>query len=886
VKVALSARTVISPKVIVSAVYVASMFMNIMDSTVVNVALPTLSRYFAVPVASVSGVVTAYLVTLAMAMPASGWLGDRFGARRVMLGAICLFTAASAMCGLATSLPELVAFRALQGFGGGVLVPVGMAMMYRAFPPAERIRANRLLFVPTLLAPALGPVIGGLLVDGLSWRWIFYVNLPVGAAALTFGALFLPHGSEHPAGRFDLPGFLLGGSGFALFMFALTTGATSGWASARVLATAVLGVLLLGTFVIVELRVAEPMLRLRIYADRLFRTTNLQLAFAGAGFNGTLFLVPLLLQNGLGFTAVHSGLSTFPEALGGMTGIQITSRLYKRLGPRRLMMAGMTGTAATIGGMGFAGAANAAWLIPVLMFFTGCSFGFAMSPSQAAALATVSPALTGQASTLLNTLRQAGAAAGVALLGTVLGATRPGPLDLTGYRLAFFAAACLMIVGVAFSSRVRDADAAATMADGRPGGPGGPGGFAQPVPEAALPSRSRSPSLSRYPARVMTTDGSALTFALARAMLSRFPLIDGHNDLPWEIRDRFGSDPAAAGLTGRVAGIHTDIPRLVEGGVGGQFWSVYVPSKLAGDAAVTAVLEQIDIVHRMVRQYPSRFELALTADEVEEAFAAGKIASLLGAEGGHSIGGSLGVLRSLYELGVRYMTLTHNSSVGWASSATDDVVPGGLTDFGREVVAEMQRLGMLVDLSHVSPSTMHAALDVARAPVIFSHSSALALCDNPRNVPDEVLTRLAGNGGVCMVTFVPFFVSQACNDWFKALRAEAERRGLDPADLHAVFSILPEWERANPLPTATLAQVADHAEHIRAVAGIEHVGIGGDFDGTPNVAAGLEDVSRYPALFTELLRRGWSEADCKAIAGGNVLRVLREAESFAPTAGG
>ena len=364
-------------------------------------------------------------------------------------------------------------------------------------------------------------------------------------------------------------------------------------------------------------------------------------------------------------------------------------------------------------------------------------------------------------------------------------------------------------------------------------------------------------------------------------MLSRFPLIDGHNDLPWEIRDRFGSDPGPAGLSGRVTGIHTDIPRLVEGGVGGQFWSVFVPSRLAGDAAVTAVLEQIDIVHRMVRQYPSRFELALTADEVEKAFAAGKIASLLGAEGGHSIGGSLGVLRSLYALGVRYMTLTHNSSVGWASSATDDVVPGGLTDFGREVVAEMQRLGMLVDLSHVSPSTMHAALDASRAPVIFSHSSALALCDNPRNVPDEVLTRLTGNGGVCMVTFVPFFVSQDCNDWYQALRAEVAARGLDPRDLSVVFAVKAEWEKSHPVPAATLAQVADHVDHIRAVAGIDHVGLGGDFDGTSEVTIGLEDVSRYPSLFAELLRRGWSEADCKALAGGNVLRALRDAEFFA-----
>jgi len=471
-------KVAIPSKFVVSAVYVAAMFMNIMDATVVGVALPTLSRDFAVPVASVSGVVTAYLVALAVAMPASGWLGDRFGARGVMLGSIGLFTVASACCGIATSLPELVAFRAMQGIGGGVLIPVGMAMMFRAFPPAERIRANRLLIVPMLMAPALGPVVGGLLVDGLSWRWIFYVNVPVGVAALAFGALFLPRGSQHPAGRFDLPGFLLAGSGFPLLLYALSTGASSGWAAPPVLASGIAGLLLLTLFVLVELRVAEPMLRLRIYADRLFRVTNLQLAFAGAGFIGTLFLVPLLLQNGLGFTAVHSGLSTFPEAIGGMAGVQVTTRLYKRVGPRRLMVAGMCGTVVTIGGMAFAGPGNAAWLIPVLMFFTGCSFGFAMAPSQAAALATVSAALTGQASTLLNTLRQAGGAAGVALLGTVLAATRPGPPDLAGYRLALVAAACLMALGAVFSSRVSDADAAPTMADG-------PDSLPERLPEAA-----------------------------------------------------------------------------------------------------------------------------------------------------------------------------------------------------------------------------------------------------------------------------------------------------------------------------------------------------------------------------------------------------------------
>jgi membrane dipeptidase len=262
------------------------------------------------------------------------------------------------------------------------------------------------------------------------------------------------------------------------------------------------------------------------------------------------------------------------------------------------------------------------------------------------------------------------------------------------------------------------------------------------------------------------------------------------------------------------------------------------------------------------------------------------VASLLGAEGGHAIAGSLGVLRMLYALGVRYQTLTHNANVGWADSATDEPQAGGLTEFGRDVVREMQRIGMLVDLSHVAVSTMHQALDVAQAPVIFSHSSALALCDYPRNVPDDVLARLAGNGGVCMVTFVPGFVSQECADWLAGLKAEAARRGLDPKNFSQLFSIKPEWERAHPLPQATLAQVADHVEHVRKVAGVGHVGLGGDFDGTPDVTVGLEDVSAYPALFAELLARGWTEADCAALAGGNVLRALRAAESYAVSTSG
>ena len=383
----------------------------------------------------------------------------------------------------------------------------------------------------------------------------------------------------------------------------------------------------------------------------------------------------------------------------------------------------------------------------------------------------------------------------------------------------------------------------------------------------------------------------------ARDLLRRFPLIDGHNDLPWELRERAGhgqrdgggvttlslapGDPAAVNLAAPVAGTHTDLPRLAAGGVGAQFWSVYVPASLAGDGAVATVLEQIDVVHRMIAAYPEALELALTADDVERIFASGRVASLLGAEGGHAIAGSLGVLRMLYALGVRYLTLTHNSNVGWADSATDEPEAGGLTEFGRDVVREMQRIGMLVDLSHVAVSTMNDALDVAEAPVIFSHSSAKAVCNSSRNVPDDVLERLRDNDGVCMVTFVPMFVSQECADWFSGLKEFVAARGLDSRSFTDIRSVEPEWKAAHPVPRATLSEVADHIEHVRSVAGVEHVGIGGDFDGTSEVTAGIEDVSKYPALFSELLLRGWSESDLKALVGANVLRVLRAAESYA-----
>src|ERR1700677_950843 len=336
-------------------------------------------------------------------------------------------------------------------------------------------------------------------------------------------------------------------------------------------------------------------------------------------------------------------------------------------------------------------------------------------------------------------------------------------------------------------------------------------------------------------------------------------LIDGHNDLPWALREQADGDVSKVDVTIPPAAAHTDLDRLAAGGLTAQFWSVYVPSRLAGDGAVTAVLEQIDLTRRLVAAHPERFGLALTADDVSRIVAEGWIASLLGAEGGHAINNSLGVLRMLYQLGVRYMTLTHNSNVDWADSATDEPTAGGLTGFGREVVREMQRIGMLVDLSHVSPDTMRDALDVAVAPVIFSHSSAKALCDTPRNVPDDVLARLPENGGVCMVTFVPSFVSQERADWRAARSTEAA-------------------------PAATVAQVADHVEHVREVAGVGHIGIGGDFDGTDDMPIGLEDVSAYPNLWAELRGRRWSDADIDALTGANTLRTLRAAESHAAAA--
>jgi len=464
-------RRFLDPRISVAAVYVAAQFMSIMDSTVVNVALPTLANRFRVPSASIDAVVVGYLISLAVFIPASGWLGDRWGTKRIFLCALGLFSLASALCGLAGSFNELVLFRVLQGAGGGMLTPVGMAMLYRTFPPAQRMQASRILIIPTVIAPAVGPVLGGLLVDRLSWRWIFFVNVPIGLAALLFGLVFLREHRESLPGRFDLPGFLLAGTGFPLVMYALTEGSTHGWTSPRILAAAAAGVLVLAAFVTVELRTQEPMVQLRLLANRLFCTITAVLVVSTAGFLGLLFLVPLFLQEARGASALSSGLTTFPEALGVLLSTQLVARLYPRIGPRRLMMAGMIGVAVMMTLLSLVGLRTSAWVVRALMFLTGAGMAYVFLPMQAAAFATISPSATGRASTLFNALRQLGAAMGVAVLSGVLAVVGPTRLGAAGtarphlaaYHAAFLTAAAFALLAALLALAIPDRDAAATM---------------------------------------------------------------------------------------------------------------------------------------------------------------------------------------------------------------------------------------------------------------------------------------------------------------------------------------------------------------------------------------------------------------------------------------
>lgn len=370
-------------------------------------------------------------------------------------------------------------------------------------------------------------------------------------------------------------------------------------------------------------------------------------------------------------------------------------------------------------------------------------------------------------------------------------------------------------------------------------------------------------------------------------ILKTTPLVDGHNDLPWALREKHGNDPYAVDLTSDLTatGLHTDIPRLRAGGVGAQLWSVYVPADIAPVEAAKETFEQIDTVRRIVAAHPDVFELATTADDIERIHRSGKIASLIGMEGGYSIDDSLGLLREFYGAGARYMTLTHSKTTTWADSATDAPKWGGLNPFGEAVVHEMNRIGMMVDLSHVSEETMLDAIRVSDAPVIFSHSSARAVADHKRNVPDNVLRLLPGNGGIVMVTFVPGFVSAAIIDWNRQFGEEATRLNADPSAA-TLDPALAAWAEAHPRPHATIADVVAHIQHVRDVAGVDHVGLGGDFDGVESLPDGITGVDAYPEILAALMQAGWSDADIRKIAGENMLRVMRAVEAVAASKSG
>jgi EmrB/QacA subfamily drug resistance transporter len=458
-------------KIAVGAVFVSAMFMNIMDITIVNVALPTIGRDFHIDPTAVDGIVIAYLVSLAVFIPASGWLGDRFGGKRVLLVAILVFTVGSVLCGLAHDMTQLVVARIFQGAGGGMMAPVGMAMLFRVFPPAERVRAASILTIPTTMAPALGPVLGGLLVTSLSWRWVFFVNLPLGIAAITFGALFLERMGTGDAGRFDLPGFVLGGAGLGLLMYGISEGPLKSWSSPEVVATCVAGSVLLVVFVFVELRTPRPMVDLRLLSGRLFRSTNAVMFLAAAAFLGTLYLIPLYFQDARGLSALQSGLSTFPEAIGVMIGAQFASRIiYPRLGPRRHITGGLIGLAVCMFALTHVGLTTNLWLIRALMFVLGWMMAQVMVPNQAASFAMITTDSMGRASTFFNTMRQVGSAVGVAILSTVLigvgSASGSGAMaepDLSGYHAAFYAAMAFALGAALCSLTIHDADAAETI---------------------------------------------------------------------------------------------------------------------------------------------------------------------------------------------------------------------------------------------------------------------------------------------------------------------------------------------------------------------------------------------------------------------------------------
>ncbi len=469
-------------KKIVAMAFIFGVFMDILDTTIVNVAVPSLQAHFGVTASRIEWVITGYLCSLAVWIPASGWIGDRFGTKKTFLFALTMFTSASALCGAAWSANSLIGFRILQGVGGGMLTPVGTAMLFRAYPPHERARASAVLAIPTVIAPAMGPVLGGILVTHASWRWIFYVNVPIGILGVLFSALYLEEHKEPRSGGFDLWGFLLSGAGLAMVLFALAEGPRNGWTSTRVLTTGVGGMLAFALLVFVELRTPDPMLDLRLFHDRMFRQANIATMALSGSLLGLLFLLPMFLQGLRGLSAQQSGLATFPQALGVMTMARVAGNLYPRIGPRRLMMFGAFTNAIVTMGFTLIGLGTSLWWVRGLMYGRGLTMAFVIVPMQAASFVTIPAAKTGRASSLSNTNRQVGAALGVATLATVLTSrtttlvSRAAPLGavavrhakVTAFHQAMFVSACIGLIGVVASYFVRDSDAAMTMQGAAP----------------------------------------------------------------------------------------------------------------------------------------------------------------------------------------------------------------------------------------------------------------------------------------------------------------------------------------------------------------------------------------------------------------------------------
>ncbi|ASS75851.1 MFS transporter [Tumebacillus algifaecis] len=468
----------LNPKRIVPILYVVAMFMVAMDGTIVNVALRTISADFEVPTSASSTINVGYLVSLALVLPVAGWLGDRFCTKRMFLLAIGLFTAASALCGFANSLGALTCFRIMQGAAGGLLTPIGMAMLFRTFPPQERVKLSRYLVLPIALAPALGPILGGFLVDQFSWRWGFYVNIPVGILALLFGWFFLREHVEPTVGKLDLPGFLLSAPGFAMIVYALIQGSVRGWSSPEILGAGILGLLFITALIFVELRVSQPMLDLRLLRERLFQTTGLISLFIAAGLLGMLYVFPLMYQDVLHASALDAGMITFPEALGLMVSSQLVPLIYPRLGPRRQIILALSCAAATFVLLSWVGPASNPWIIRTMMFGAGFFLGQAVGAVQIASFSNIPGASMGRASTLFTVQNRLGSAMGLAVLATLLALVGTSTVDLsdvaqpnlTAYRVAMFGAAGFLLIGLLFAFRIRPTDAAATMRKQTPTG--------------------------------------------------------------------------------------------------------------------------------------------------------------------------------------------------------------------------------------------------------------------------------------------------------------------------------------------------------------------------------------------------------------------------------